>query len=161
MTIYSEDEAQNTSANRIKEAAIEFIVDRTAPSLSVANLTDGETYEENRHTFTISVKDQTAVSSVSVYQNGELCSDFGESELEETEGVVTVTLRKAEVAQDIQILVCDLAGNTRKSEVYHVYVKGSSTENAKNRGFLGLAIISGGFFVSLFFLKRRSKKRGV
>ena len=51
--IYSEDRADNTMTNAVKSKKIEFVVDRTPPSLIVSDLENGAVYEEETHWFYI------------------------------------------------------------------------------------------------------------
>lgn len=90
LNIYSEDRASNTSTNQVKAKNIEFVVDKTAPSISVANLENRGRYSENTHTFTLSVKDNTRLSYVELYLDGQLVHTYGEEELQVVDGTLTI-----------------------------------------------------------------------
>lgn len=122
ITIYSEDRARNTSTNRVKEKTIEFVVDKTAPSVSIANLEDRGRYRENAHEFTLSVKDNTVLSYVELYLDGELVHTYSGDELTIEDGVLTITVDSKNAYQTVRIIAYDAAGNPTDPVEYQVLV---------------------------------------
>ena len=57
LTIYSEDRAENVSDNQTKGKKIEFVMDRTAPSILLSGLEDGGQYRENSRKITLDIQD--------------------------------------------------------------------------------------------------------
>ena len=73
INIYSVDRAENETTNKAKNSPVEFIVDKTAPTMSIANLENRGRYKENAHEFTLTVKDMwkfiwTANSGIPIQQ---------------------------------------------------------------------------------------------
>lgn len=122
INIYSEDRAQNTSTNQVKEKSIEFIVDKTAPSVSIANLEDRGRYRENVHEFTLSVKDNMLLSYVELYLDGELVRTYTGDELTVEDGVLTIPVDSKNAYQTVKIIAYDAAGNPTDPVEYQVLV---------------------------------------
>jgi len=127
ITIYSEDEAQNSSSNQGKNKPIEFAVDRTAPTIVITGIENGAGYRESSHTATIDAKDnlylkflrveiqEEGVTEPSVYE-------FTEEELEKGYGVVTQAVKSANDWQTLKAVAVDAAGNKGESEMFRVLV---------------------------------------
>lgn len=127
ITIYSEDEAQNSSSNQGKKKQIEFAVDRTAPTMVITGIANGEKYRENSHDATIDVKDNLYLKSLRVEIQEEGVTEpsvyeFTEEELENGYGVVTQAVRSAGNWQNVKAVAVDAAGNTSESETFRVLV---------------------------------------
>lgn len=122
INIYSEDRAKNATTNHVKEKAIEFVVDKTAPSISIANLENRGRYRENVHEFTLSVKDNTLLSYVELYIDGELVHTYSGDELTVVDGVLTIPIDSKDAYQSIRIIAYDAAGNWTDPIEYEVLV---------------------------------------
>ncbi len=122
INIYSEDRAENTSTNRVKEKNIEFIVDKTAPSISIANLENRGRYRANAHEFTLSVKDNMLLSYVELYLDGVLVHVYEGDELTIDDGLLTITVDSKDDYQTVKIIAYDAAGNPTDPVEYQILV---------------------------------------
>ncbi|WP_090421830.1 cell envelope integrity protein TolA [Pseudobutyrivibrio sp. YE44] len=121
VAVYSEDKASNKQSNQTKNAKVEFMVDTTAPTLLVADLEEGERYDEAEHEFTVNVTDTIGVSKLDVYLDSKKEATFSNADLAETGGTVKVTIPEKEETQAVVLVSTDYAGNeTRLS--YNVIV---------------------------------------
>lgn len=122
INIYSEDRASNTTTNKVKEKAIEFIVDKTPPTVSIANLENRGRYRANAHEFTLSVKDNTVLSYVELYLDGQLVHTYMADELEVVDGQLTITVDSKNEFQTVKLIAYDAAGNPTEPMEYEVLV---------------------------------------
>ena len=97
-------------------------MDKTAPSVSIANLEDRGRYRENAHEFTLSVKDNTVLSYVELYLDGELVHTYSGDELTIEDGVLTITVDSKNAYQTVRIIAYDAAGNPTDPVEYQVLV---------------------------------------
>ena len=126
VTIYSTDVAGNTTDNEVKKNAIEFVVDKTAPTVIFGNLTDRGTYREENHTYSIAVMDNIGVAGVEVFVDGEKIGAFTKEQL--AAGRAEFTLESSNNWQTIQAAAYDYAGNeinTADQQNYRVLVSAS------------------------------------
>ncbi len=162
LNIYSEDRASNTSTNQVKAKNIEFVVDKTAPSISVANLENRGRYSENTHTFTLSVKDNTRLSYVELYLDGQLVHTYGEEELQVVDGTLTIMVDSKDAYQDVRIIAYDAAGNPTEPLDYQVLVTSNGwIQFYMNKplffgSIAGVVVVAG--LIIFFIVKRRKKE---
>ena len=79
----SKDRASNYSSAEQQAQTIGFIVDRTAPRISIINLEEQQYYHGTSHNFQVTVDDNTQLSCVKYYLDGKLEEQFSEDEIEE------------------------------------------------------------------------------
>ena len=70
VVIYSEDRAENASDNRIKDKTIEFVVDKTAPVVTIAGIEDERQYMAEERLVTIDVKDNMELDAMKISGQG-------------------------------------------------------------------------------------------
>lgn len=112
VTIYSEDKASNRQSNQSKETEIEFLLDKTAPSVIVSGIEDGGVYEEETHDFSINAADTIGVKDMTVYLNNEKLGSYTASELSANGGTVVLSVPTKDDYQKVSIVCSDVAGNT-------------------------------------------------
>ena len=110
LTIYSEDRATNVSDNNVKGKKIEFIVDKTKPSVLVTGVEDGERYTEDSREVTIDVEDNVSLGYVEVILNGE-STKYDAIELAKMNGKITLIVGSANHYQTLKVKVVDAADN--------------------------------------------------
>lgn len=115
ITIYSEDRATNVSDNNTKEKKIEFVVDKTDPSILISGVEDGEQYLEDSRKVTLDVQDNIRMSEVKVILNGKE-SVYDAAQLAKTDGKISLTVKSANSWQTLQTEIADAAGNTVETE---------------------------------------------
>lgn len=115
LTIYSEDRATNTSDNNTKGKKIEFVVDKTSPSILISGVENGGQYRENSREVTLDIQDNVHMGDVKIAIDGaEL--NYGASEVEEMEGKIIFQIGSANHWQTLNVKAYDAAGNEQDSE---------------------------------------------
>lgn len=130
--IYSEDKASNIAVSDTVQKSPGFILDYTAPLISVANLEERGYYHEKEHEFTVVVSDNLLLDSVKYYLDDELVKEYNSDELEQTEGVLRLKTGSSGDYQTIKIEAADAAGNTAESKEWHVLVNPTRQTKAKS-----------------------------
>lgn len=115
LTIYSEDRASNTSDNSSKGKNIEFVVDKTKPSILVSGVENDGQYREHSRQITLDVQDNIRLAEVTVQIDGEE-TVFSAAEVEEADGKLTLTAGSANHWQNMSVTAYDAAGNEETSE---------------------------------------------
>ncbi|WP_022779246.1 hypothetical protein [Butyrivibrio sp. AE3009] len=111
VTLYTKDRATNEMDNKSRDAEIEFAVDRTAPSIVVADIEDKGVYREKSHSFNVDVTDNMGLVSFTVYSNGKEIGNFTGKELAADDNVETITINESNELQNITLIAKDVAGN--------------------------------------------------
>ena len=132
--IDSRDRASNYSSIEKNGQKIEFILDKTAPKISVINLEEQQYYHETSHNFQVTVDDNTALSEVRYYLDGKLEEQFSAEDIEEMEGLLELQTKASDEYQKIQIIAEDKAGNITDSGEWHVLVNTSGRTRKPNKG---------------------------
>lgn len=117
VNIYSEDAANNTTTNKSKAKTVAFTVDKSAPTMVVANLSDRGRYKEESHQFTLNARDNILLAYVELYLDGELVHTYESDELTAANGELLIEIGSSSQYQTIELVSCDKAGNISK-EVY-------------------------------------------
>lgn len=168
ITIYSEDAAENATSNQVKEKEITFTVDQTAPVISLSDLEDGGRYPEDRHEYTVSVKDNVAVDTVEIYVDGVLTASYTAEDLEDD--LLTLSLESSAEEQTVQVIAYDTAGNRKVSDARSVLIfrgirlpalLSSEASLSDSEGTSGLPLlpilagVSAGAVVIFLFVRRK------
>ena len=111
VNMYSEDAAHNRASNKSKAKTLEFTIDKTAPTMAVANLEDGGRYKEESHFFTLQVKDNFFLDYVEVWLDGERMHTYRGDELTAAEGEIRLAVGSRRRYQTISLVSVDKAGN--------------------------------------------------
>lgn len=138
INISSADRAENISNNKVQSVNIDFVVDKTAPIMAISNLENRGRYKENRHEYTLNVKDNAMLVSVEIYLddelykkykpvNGKLVNVNDETDiLEMDNGKVYLGVDSRNSYQKIKLVSTDAAGNVSETKEYTVLVTVSS-----------------------------------
>lgn len=116
LTLYSKDQADNQSDNKIKGKDIEFVIDKTAPSLVLSGVKDGGQYNEDSMELVVNVEDNVGLSGLEVYNDGITIADFDGAAVEEAEGTLRIPLQSKNDWQELVVVTRDMAGNESRSE---------------------------------------------
>lgn len=111
ITIQSEDRASNDTNNRLKEKNIEFLLDKTPPTVVMGGVEDNESYREESRIITIDASDNIYLKNVEVYVSDALYTSFDEDAITQANGVVTLEVMGAQKWQTMYIVANDAAGN--------------------------------------------------
>lgn len=121
LTIYSEDRATNTSDNSSKGKKIEFVVDKTNPSVLISGVENNGQYRTNSREMTLDIEDNVRLSEVAVTIDGTE-TVYDAAQIQEADGKFVMNIGSANHWQDIEIAVTDAAGNKEIPEEMRVLV---------------------------------------
>lgn len=128
LTVYSEDAAGNIAENTLdtKETDINFIVDKTVPTINVKNLESGATYPLDSYDVLFAAADNLELTKLAVYlDNKEHASWKGESLktiLNNGDDFTFSISGESNDAHSVKIVAVDAAGNVYEEEVTDFYV---------------------------------------
>ncbi len=170
VTLYSEDQARNASNNRMKEKSLEFIVDKTGPSVVVTGVKDWERVKGKSLELLADVRDAYALAGAEVYVNGQCTATYDRDMLREMDGMLVCPVSGAKVWQTFSIRAWDEAGNETETEPVHFLV----TEQIRFRFpgddepkvvwavcLGGILLLAGGCLVLAERIRRRLKSKAL
>ncbi len=114
LTLYSQDQAKNVSANGVKGKKIEFAVDRTSPSILISGVEDDGQYKESNREVTLDVEDNICLEAVEVIKNHEKIF-YNAAQLAEQDGRITFDVEGSNRWQELSVTAFDAAGNREVS----------------------------------------------
>lgn len=100
LTIYSEDRATNASDNNSKGKRMEFVVDKTKPSIIISGVENNGQYRANSREMTLNVEDNVRLSEVSVSIDGKE-TVFDAAKIYEADGTVYCKSKIQKVADPV------------------------------------------------------------
>lgn len=115
LTFYSEDRAENTSDNQTKGKKIEFVVDKTCPSVVLSGVEPDAQYQENKKEILLDVQDNILLQEVKVRFN-DTERIYQAAELWKLNGQISCLAKKDAHWQNLQVTACDAAGNEYQTE---------------------------------------------
>lgn len=115
LTIYSEDRATNTSDNNTKGKKIEFVMDKTSPSILISGVEDNGQYRENERKITLDIEDNVRLKEVKVTIDGQETT-YSAADVEKGDGKLIVTAGSANHWQTMSVTAYDAAGNEKTTE---------------------------------------------
>lgn len=179
LVVSSKDKAENDAFSDVKDAAIEFVVDRTAPVISISGLAEGGRYQVERQTVVLMPTDDGGeLKSLIVRlvdKDGALLQELinlsGEellTALESSEGQISFEIGEG-LYQNVQIICADCAVNEEnQTNVYDETVLDVSvSSNAfmifwANRslrwGSIAGVVLLTGAIVLVVLLKKKKKE---
>ncbi len=126
VSMYSEDEAGNKTSNTAKKKELSFIVDRTSPVISVANIEDGGRYKADSLTFTANADDNMSLDRVEYYIDGELLETYDAKMVAAAGGALKLNVPASRHYQNIAIRAYDKAENDVTERELQVLVSDSA-----------------------------------
>ncbi len=105
LTFMSRDRATNYNTN---ETQIGFVLDKTAPTVLISGITDGEQLREETHNIVISAEDNVRLDYVTIINDGE-SAEYDSEDV--TDGSFTHILSSKDEQQTLQVIATDAAGN--------------------------------------------------
>ena len=161
IVLKSKDSAENDAYSDIADTDLQFIVDRTAPTIAISGVVDHGRYKVESQTVKLLVKDDNKLSSLKVIINdGEKELTWTQEELEKLEGEITFTLDNSTETQNIQVICVDAATNETTVEVVDLLITTSAFVQMYNNsllfyiiaGILGLIILT---IIIIIIVKRK------
>lgn len=161
VTIDSEDKATNKMNNKVKECNIDFVIDKTPPTVVITGIEESS-YRADEREMTINLSDNTAVKSVDVIIDGRSVATYAQKEIEKAGGKISYMIEGASEPQKIEAAALDMAGNETTSEMHKVLVTSSVWIQYINNtplligSILGIVLAAGGLI--WFFVIRKKKE---
>lgn len=154
VTIDSEDKATNKMNNKVKECNIDFVIDKTPPTVVITGIEESS-YRADEREMTINLSDNTAVKCVDVIIDGKSVATYAQKEIEKAGGKISYMIEGASEPQKIEAAALDMAGNETTSEMHKVLVTSSVWIQYINNtplligSILGIVLVAGGLSGSL------------
>lgn len=161
VTIDSEDKATNKMNNKVKECNIDFVIDKTPPTVVITGIEESS-YRADEREMTINLSDNTAVKCVDVIIDGKSVATYAQKEIEKAGGKISYMIEGASEPQKIEAAALDMAGNETTSEMHKVLVTSSVWIQYINNtplligSILGIVLVAGGLI--WFFVIRKKKE---
>lgn len=172
VTLSSEDEATNVNTTRAikenggatSELEIEFMIDKTAPSLIITGVEDNGRYSETQRTIVVRYEDNSFVSSLNLYANGQLVQQLDSKALSEAGGQIEYVATSKSVRQNIRVEAVDAAGNQDEAQIERFLITRNFLVQFVNNTPLLIAVIAGlllaaGGIFFIILLRRRKKEQ--
>lgn len=121
LTIYSEDRATNTSDNSSKGKKVEFVVDKTNPSILISGIENNGQYRAGSREITLDIEDNIRLSKAVIIIDGAE-TVYDAAQIYEADGKFVLNIGSANHWQEIEAVVSDAAGNKEISEQMRVLV---------------------------------------
>ena len=162
ITTYSEDKATNTSDNNSKGKSVEFVVDKTSPSVLISGVEDGGQYREDKHEMTLDIEDNIRVAEMIVDING-VETRFNTAQINEMDGKITMDIESDNQWQVIKVTVKDAAGNVTVADELRVLVTANLfVQFVSNQVLLysTVGVVGSGAVAAWWFIFRKRKITG-
>lgn len=161
LTIYSEDRATNVSDNNAKGKKIEFVVDKTDPSILITGVENDKQYREQSREVTLDVEDNLRMGHVEVILNGEVTT-YTAAEIAEANGKISFIVGSSNEWQTMKVTAFDAAGNEKETEELRFLI----TANIFVQFYMNKPLFYGSIVVLLgaggiwwFLLVKKKKKK--
>ena len=140
LVVSSKDKAENNAFSDVKDASVAFVVDRTAPVVTVSGVSDGGRYQTENQLVTIIPSDDGGALStlvVSLVDEGgnvieeiiNLSDEDLELQLAENSGKITFEIAEG-LYQNLRIICTDRAvGKTEDTNTYDATIKNISVSS--------------------------------
>lgn len=116
VTVCSEDRATNLSNNQIKEKSVEFVIDKTPPSIVLTGIESGKQYQADSRKVLIDVRDAISLGRVELYLNDRLVKTCEKEELHKNPGLFSYQIPSQNFRQNVVVCAWDAAGNENFTE---------------------------------------------
>lgn len=124
VTIDSRDRAKNEVNNKVKNADIEFVIDKTAPTVVITGVEDDTQYRANNRDISIAVADNVAIGGMDVFvdDSEKPVDSYDAQAILNQKGEVPFTLNSSNDWQKLKAVATDAAGNTAETSEYRVLI---------------------------------------
>lgn len=162
IVLYSQDKADNTSENRVKGLAAEFVMDKTAPVVILSGVENRKQYMAEERLVTLDVKDNLGLALVKIYLNDrqvpfQTCSA---EEIAEKGGIITMNLESYGGRQSLFVVAEDFAGNSSEIAAENFLITPNVLIQFINNTPLIIGTMAGVLFaVMAFWLFLKKRKR--
>ena len=167
VTIDSKDRAKNEVNNKVKEANIEFVIDKTKPTVVITGVEDDGQYRTNNRDITIAVADNVAMDNLNVQVDGKdtQSKTYSAKEIQKQKGEIPFSLESSSNWQEIKAVATDAAGNQADTSEIRVLITANLlVQFYRNTPLVvgssvGLAAVAAALAVFLTKKKKSSQKQ--
>ncbi len=124
VTIDSRDRATNQINNKVKDKNIEFVIDKTKPTVVITGIENKAQYRADSRDITVAVSDNIALDGMEIYADGKEApvKSYTANMIAKAKGQIPYTLNSATSFQEVKAVATDAAGNVAESEPMSVLV---------------------------------------
>lgn len=160
VTIDSEDKATNTMNNKVKESNINFVIDKTPPTVVITGIEESS-YRADSRDMSVNVSDNTAVKRLDIMVDGKSVATYSQEDVKEAGGKIVYTLNSSNSKQKVKAVAVDMADNEANSDNHTILITTNLFIQYINNkplfigSIIALVLIAGGAIY--FFVFRRKK----
>lgn len=160
VTIDSEDKATNTMNNKVKESNINFVIDKTPPTVVITGIEESS-YRADSRDMSVNVSDNTAVKRLDIMVDGKSVATYSQEDVKEAGGKIVYTLNSSNSKQKVKAVAVDMADNEANSDNHNILITTNLFIQYINNkplfigSIIALVLIAGGAIY--FFVFRRKK----
>ena len=160
VTIDSEDKATNTMNNKVKESNINFVIDKTPPTVVITGIEESS-YRADSRDMSVNVSDNTAVKRLDIMVDGKSVATYSQEDVKEAGGKIVYTLNSSNSKQKVKAVAVDMADNEATSDNHNILITTNLFIQYINNkplfigSIIALVLIAGGAIY--FFVFRRKK----
>lgn len=160
VTIDSEDKATNTMNNKVKESNINFVIDKTPPTVVITGIEESS-YRADSRDMSVNVSDNTAVKRLDIMVDGKSVATYSQEDVKEAGGKIVYTLNSSNSKQKVKAVAVDMADNEASSDNHNILITTNLFIQYINNkplfigSIIALVLIAGGAIY--FFVFRRKK----
>lgn len=160
VTIDSEDKATNTMNNKVKERNINFVIDKTPPTVVITGIEESS-YRADSRDMSVNVSDNTAVKRLDIMVDGKSVATYSQEDVKEAGGKIVYILNSSNSKQKVKAVAVDMADNEATSDNHNILITTNLFIQYINNkplfigSIIALVLIAGGAIY--FFVFRRKK----
>lgn len=160
VTIDSEDKATNTMNNKVKESNINFVIDKTPPTVVITGIEESS-YRADSRDMSVNVSDNTAVKRLDIMVDEKSVATYSQEDVKEAGGKIVYTLNSSNSKQKVKAVAVDMADNEATSDNHNILITTNLFIQYINNkplfigSIIALVLIAGGAIY--FFVFRRKK----
>lgn len=160
VTIDSEDKATNTMNNKVKESNINFVIDKTPPTVVITGIEESS-YRADSRDMSVNMSDNTAVKRLDIMVDGKSVATYSQEDVKEAGGKIVYTLNSSNSKQKVKAVAVDMADNEATSDNHNILITTNLFIQYINNkplfigSIIALVLIAGGAIY--FFVFRRKK----
>lgn len=163
VTIDSKDRAENEVNNKIKDQNIEFVIDKTKPTVVITGIENNEQYRVDSRDITVAVNDNIAMDTMDIFIDGSASPEksYTANMIAKAKGKIPYTIESARSFQEIKAVAVDAAGNKAESAsvraliTSNLFVQFYSNKPLLFGSIGGAAVLAAALYI-LFAKKKKS-----
>lgn len=122
VTLLSRDIANNQTDSNVQNTEISFAIDKTAPSIVVAGLEEGESYHQKEREVKADIQDNMGLANARVLINGIEKFVYSQEDLENAKGEISFVIPESDEKMQVVIEAVDMVGNTSQKQYSDILI---------------------------------------